>query len=131
MQVKLFLQIVGGVTCSLATILLLLWLLIRRAMRGRARREDAFAPLMRLLYHPAEIRLVRQASLAWEDESAVAALAQPLRDLGFREAGLYEAAALGGLRLRALANPEAGTYGLIYERPASEPWLDVVILYRD
>jgi hypothetical protein len=82
--------------------------------------------------NPPRIRLVRCQAAEWKDPDGVRALVEPLRSLGFRDAGLYEVAGVPGMRVQALIRPEQGVTASVLEQRASpRPQLRLTTLYED
>lgn len=79
---------------------------------------------------PATVELVPVSGATW-DEADTAALAAPLRELGYEEVGFFDPDIMGGIRLQAWVHPDLGLYSVIYRSPQAGVWSDVVTKYED
>jgi len=80
---------------------------------------------------PRRIHLVPADGVALTDPAGVEALARPLLDRGFADAGTFRIEELG-LLVRFLVSETESLYAAIYDRhPAAGTWLDLVRLYED
>jgi hypothetical protein len=103
---------------SVAALVLVLRAVRRRTAPGRTR-------------SPKRIHLRRAEGFALKDPAGVEALARPLLDAGFADAGVFVIEEIA-LAVRFLKGPEDGLYAAVFDRhPAAGTWLDVVTLYED
>lgn len=80
---------------------------------------------------PDEIHLSRVGSQAWSNAVGAEALARPLLDEGFNDAGTCTVTEMPGVVLRMLANGRESFYAVIYEHPQAGQWMDLVTRYQD
>jgi hypothetical protein len=80
---------------------------------------------------PDEIHLTRASAWAWKNADAANAATAPLRQLGFRDAGIYSVPEMPGLLLRLLENEQESAYAVFYEHPQAGTFGDVAIRYQD
>src|SRR5688500_3137166 len=101
---------------------ILLFIAVKTVFRGWLRKvgEQAMAE------QPDEIHLEPMSHDAWEDSSAVEALAAPLTRLGFEEAGVFSIREIDGLYVRLMAQPAQSMAACLYEHPQVGHWMDLV-----
>ncbi|MBI1797834.1 MAG: hypothetical protein HYR74_12385 [Candidatus Eisenbacteria bacterium] len=115
---------------------LVLWPFVRRALallilRGAVRTvargigEDALARV------PDRIQLERRNATAWSNRAAADALATPLLDAGFEDAGTFAVGAMPGVICRLMVEPRDAIGAAIYEHPKAGTWLELVTRYAD
>ncbi len=116
-----------GLLLKLGLLLLILLLvggyLAYRLVAGRLKK---FFTKVAGVAQPAEIQLIRDRELEWQDRSAVAAQVQALRAAGFRTVTSYRIEELPDYRLVGLAHPEEGWVAVVYEHDKIGVWTDVV-----
>jgi hypothetical protein len=95
---------------------------LRVALRAAGQRATA--------KQPDEIHLVPAPGHVWKNGAAVEAYTQPLRTLGFADAGTYTVDALPVV-LRFALDESQCMYATIYEHPKAEVWMNFVVLYED
>src|SRR5512144_1170206 len=99
-----------AVLAVLALLLVVFAVSLRLVLRG-LRRGPAPAPRV----SPKTIRLTRADERPLKDPAGVEALARPLLDRGFKDAGVWLVEELG-LLVRFLLAPDEGLYEVVYDR---------------
>lgn len=119
-------QYVGPVI-ALVVVVLLAWL------EYRYRASEIVRLVVRVVKHgePARLRLAHRKSLPWKNRAEVMQVAEQLHARGFRDAGLYAAEDVPGVRIYGLANPEIHAYAAIYEFPMVGINFDIASGYTD
>jgi hypothetical protein len=102
-------------------------LLAQTVLRGWLGKVGAKA----LDQQPDTIHLEPRPHHVWKDAAAVNALAAPLTERGFQDAGIHTVQEMPGMVLRFLVNPAERVAACIYEHPKVSTWLDLVCSYRD
>jgi hypothetical protein len=100
---------------------------IRKLFRDLQRQAESAASTST----PSRIHLDAVDAIEWRDEEANSALVEPLPELGFEDAGLYEIREIEGVRLHAWVNPDQAAIAVVYEHPAAGAWMDFVSRYDD
>ncbi len=68
---------------------------------------------------------------SWRSAAAARALAAPLIEHGFEDAGTYRINEMPGVLVQLLAKPAESFYAAIYEHPQAGHWIDVVTRYQN
>lgn len=123
----LFFQIVGVLFCLFLLVVIGGFFLVRYKLRQALASLQAATPVGT----PPRIHLERLVTPEWTDTNAATVLLEPLRALGFQEAGLYSVREMPDFRMQALAQPEASVYAVVYEHPSAGAWVDLVCRYAD
>jgi hypothetical protein len=95
-------------------------LLAQTVLRGWLGKVGAKA----LDQQPDTIHLEPRPHHVWKDAAAVNALAAPLTERGFQDAGIHTVQEMPGMVLRFLVNPAERVAACIYEHPKVSTWLD-------
>jgi hypothetical protein len=82
-----------------------------------------------LARQPDTIHLVRASAWAWRDVDAASAALSDLRELGFRDAGIFGAPELAGLHVRLMVREVDHTIAAYYEHPVVGCFADVAVRY--
>ena len=122
-----FFQIVGVLFCLFVLLVVGGILFVRYKLRQALQSLASAAPVGT----PPRIHLDRLITPEWKDASATTALVDPLRGIGFQDAGLYCVREMPDLRLQALSQPTESVYAVVYEHPTAGVWLDLVCRYQD
>jgi hypothetical protein len=80
---------------------------------------------------PDQIHLARRTDQVWKDRAAEAALAEPLVDAGFEDAGTFVIDEMPGVLCRLLVHPADAIAAAIHEHPKAGLWLELVTRYHD
>jgi hypothetical protein len=80
---------------------------------------------------PDHIHLSSRGPRAWSQPDAAGALATPLLENGFADAGTYAVDPLPGLLVRLLVDERNGMLGVVYEHPRVPHWAELVTRYAD
>ena len=126
----LILKIMGGVFCAFLSLIALMILAFRVFKSRLFRMAEQMAGAGENLTPP-RLHLEPAEEPEWNDRAAVDGLARPLLDLGFQDAGSYEADEIAGLRLRALVKPQEALTAIIYEFSKAGVWMDMATRYED
>lgn len=122
-----FFQIVGVLFCLLLLLIAGGVLFVRYKIRQALASLQSAAPVGT----PPRIHLERLVTPEWNDAAATAAQLDPLRALGFEDAGLFCVREMPDIRFQALAQPSESLYAVVYEHPAAGVWLDLVCRFQD
>ena len=107
----------------------LLRLALKRSLLRAALQQGVGAKA--LAKQPDTIQLVPQAGHRWSDPALFASLAEPLRALGFSEAGTYAVPALAGTTIAFQVHLADRVACAIYVHPKVGVWLNFYSHYRD
>ena len=80
---------------------------------------------------PDQIHLAPSRPEALHDAAAALALANPLLEFGFDDAGTYSVVDLPGVFMRLLVKPDECFTAAVYEHPKAGTWLDITTRYSD
>ena len=122
----------NALTLILAVVLvgiMLLRLALKRTIFRAALRQDVGAKA--LAKQPDTIHLRPQLGHVWSDPDRFTALTEPLRALGFSEAGTYEIPELAGTTIVFYAQLADQVACAIYDHPKAGVWLNFYSHYRD
>lgn len=114
---------------SFAALTVVLWLLYRFVLRGSVRVVLKRAGETALAKQPDRIRLELVSIPAWRDARAVAAQADPLLALGFKDCGVY--APLPGVKMKILLKESDRAAAYVYEHPKAGVWTELSSRYED
>jgi len=128
-----FLIIVGGFLVAFALFALFVYLWIRAKVRGfvESLGEAIEQVPAGMGYPPMRIELDPVEKLDWDDFEAVEALAGPLVESGFVEAGSFQVMTNAFVKMRAFSHPMHRIYSVIYEVSPIGVWLDLVTRHSD
>src|SRR5258706_14329148 len=110
---KIFLAIIGGVVCAVI-FLLITGIFILRLIMGRKTALN--------FQSPARINLRKRRNSAWDDPVAARKAEDAFKQASFADAGSFTAPEMPNLSLHALAHPDQGLYGVVYEMPPVRVW---------
>ena len=132
---KIFLMIVGGFLVAFALFALVVYLWIRAKIRGLV---DRFGEALQQVaatagvgHPPMRAELEPAEELEWDDPEAVEALAGPLREADFVEAGKYQSMMNTFVKMWAFAHVDRRIYAVVYEAQPIGAWMDLVTRYTD
>ncbi len=112
----------------LLIVLIITGYLAYRAITGKLKK---FVTKVVVQAQPAEIHLIRDREMEWQDPQAVAAQVRDLRAAGFRTVTAYRIEELEDFHLVGLAHPEEGWAAAVYEHDKAGVWCDLVAEYPD
>lgn len=84
-----------------------------------------------LAQQPDHLHLTPAADYEWSNEAGMDAIADPLMERGFTEAGTYEIDAMPGAYVRFLVSPTVHLCCAIYEHPKIGVWFDLYSRFED
>lgn len=116
---------------SFAALTVVLWMLYRFVLRGSVRIVLKHAGENALAKQPDRIRLDYVSIPAWRDAARVAAQADPLLALGFKDCGVYAPDKLPGVKMRILLKESDRAAAYIYEHPKAGVWTELSSRYED
>jgi hypothetical protein len=80
---------------------------------------------------PDQIHLAPSRPEALHDATAAVALAGPLLESGFDDAGTYSVVEMPGIFMRLLVKPDECFTAAVYEHPKAGTWLEITTRYSD
>jgi len=80
---------------------------------------------------PDHIHLTRRGPQDWAQPDAAAALAMPLLENGFSDAGSYAIDELPGVLVRLMPDEHNGMLGIVYEHSRAPHWVELVTRYAN
>jgi len=122
----------NALTLILAAVLvgiMVLRLVLKRTILRAALKQDVGTKA--LAKQPDTIHLRPQSGHVWSDPARFAALTEPLRSLGFSEAGTYEIPEMAGTTIAFYAQLTDQVACAIYDHPKVGVWLNFYSHYRD
>jgi hypothetical protein len=77
------------------------------------------------------IHMVRAGAQVWTRPDLATALATPLLENGFQDAGIYTVTELPGVHVHLLTDSHNQMLGIVYEHPRAGHWAEVVTRYAN
>lgn len=116
---------------SLAALSVVVWILYRFVLRGSLRVVLKRAGDAALAKQPDRIRLELVSVPVWHDARKVAAQADPLLALGFKDCGVWAPDLLPGVKMKILLKESDRAAAYIYEHPKAGVWTELSSRYED
>lgn len=116
---------------NLLALSIILWILFRALLRGSLRIVFKRVGEKALAKQPDRIRLNRVSFPAWLDAKKVAAQAEPLLALGFKDLGVYVPDKLPDAKMKILLKESDRAAAYVYEHPKVGVWTELSSRYED
>jgi len=127
MNQTILLSLVIGIVAIYVLAKLVLRLFVRKVVRT-ALSEIGRRALNRT---PDQIKLTHTDTPSWTNGPAVEQQAAPLRNLGFKDLGVYTVDKMPGVLVRLLHHPETFVEAHIYDHPRVGSWIEFASRYTD
>lgn len=126
------LAVAGGLVLGVVLLAAIVFLLIRRKLRGFAEKLKELGPVLAgLNVPPFRIDLrPREDFDEWADAEAVEQKVEAFEELGFQKINEFEIDEIF-TSMVALHHPETRAVGVVYEQPQLGVWVDIVSDYED
>lgn len=116
---------------AIVAISILMKVFVRLFVRGVVRGALSEIGKRALNRTPDQIKLARTDAPAWTNGQAVEQQAAPLRNLGFKDLGVYSVDKMPGVLIRMLHHPETFIEAHIYDHPRVGSWIEFASRYID